>query len=217
MNGCEQTTRRVSKFLALGGLFGLLSWGAGQGWSGAPEDQFDHQSRKLYLAAEQATEPQLVALAGSRNLNSFYRLRQYPGSPPIIPHEVATAFAAVGNDCLSCHGKGGYSPDHKAFAPVSPHPENSLCFQCHAEQSGAKDFVESTWQSIIPPRLGLSFLGGSPPSAPHGLQLRENCVACHIGPAAVAEIRVTHGSRGNCRQCHVPVVQQEPFREFTRP
>lgn len=217
MNGCKQTTRRVGKFLALGGLFGLLSWGAGQGWSGAPEDQFDHQSRKLYLAAEQATEPQLVAEAGSRNLNSFYRLRQYPGSPPIIPHEVPTAFAAVGNDCLSCHGKGGYSPEHKAFTPVTPHPENSLCFQCHAEHSGAKDFVESTWQSIAPPRLGLSFLGGSPPSAPHGLQLRENCVACHSGPAAVAEIRVTHGSRGNCRQCHVPVVQQEAFKEFTRP
>jgi nitrate reductase (cytochrome), electron transfer subunit len=217
MNDKERTPRPGRSLLVLSGLVGLLCSGVGLVWSAAESDQFDHQSRKLYLAAGQATEPQLVAEAGSRNLNSFYGLRQYPGSPPIIPHEVTAAFAAVGNDCLACHGKGGYSPEHKTFAPVTPHPENSLCFQCHAEHSGAKDFVESTWQSIAPPRLGLSFLGGSPPSAPHGLQLRENCVACHSGPAAVAEIRVTHGSRGNCRQCHVPVVQQEPFREFTRP
>ena len=93
MNGNERTTRRVGLLLTLGGCFGLLSWGAGMGWSGPPQDQFDHQSRKLYLAAEQATEPQQAAEAGTRNLAGFYRLRQYPGSPPTIPHSVTAAFS----------------------------------------------------------------------------------------------------------------------------
>lgn len=217
MNDKVRTPRSGRSLLVLCGLVGLLCSGVGLAWSAGESDQFDHQSRKLYLAAEQATEPQQAVEAGSRNLSKFYQLRQYPGSPPYIPHSVNPAFAAASTDCLACHGKGGYSPEHKAFAPVTPHPENTLCFQCHAERSGAKNFVASTWQSVNPPRLGLSFLGGSPPSAPHGLQLRENCIACHSGPAAVAEIRVNHGSRGNCRQCHVPVAQQEAFREFTRP
>ena len=47
-------------------------------------------------------------------------------------------------------------------------------------------------------------LDGSPPVIPHQLQLRENCLACHAGPSAPKEIRVTHPERVNCRQCHVP-------------
>jgi cytochrome c-type protein NapB len=35
--------------------------------------------------------------------------------------------------------------------------------------------------------------------------MRENCIACHTGPGAVVELRVEHASRGNCRQCHVPL------------
>ena len=41
---------------------------------------------------------------------------------------------------------------------------------------------------------------------PHPLQLRENCLACHGGPAARAELRTTHPERVRCRQCHVPDV-----------
>ena len=45
--------------------------------------------------------------------------------------------------------------------------------------------------------------GQSPPAIPHDLQLRGNCLACHSGPAAVAQIRVAHPERADCRQCHV--------------
>ena len=37
---------------------------------------------------------------------------------------------------------------------------------------------------------------------PHSLQNRENCLACHAGPAAPIEIKVSHPERSNCRQCH---------------
>jgi hypothetical protein len=57
---------------------------------------------------------------------------------------------------------------------------------------------------------------GLPPSIPHDLQLRGNCLACHMGPAAVAEIRTTHPERSDCRQCHVTLAADEaPFERPT--
>ncbi len=185
--------------------------------AGSGSEDFDHESRNLYNAYDAVSEPYLAADSGDRNLAGFYELRQYPGSPPRIPHQVDLSFNGNAADCLACHAKGGYSAEFGKYAPVTPHPENSLCYQCHAEKVTDERFVQSNWQSNNPPRLGKSFLAGGPPSIPHSLQLRENCIACHTGPGAVAEIRVAHASRGNCRQCHVSAVQQEAFNEFRRP
>jgi cytochrome c-type protein NapB len=41
--------------------------------------------------------------------------------------------------------------------------------------------------------------------------MRENCAACHTGPAAREEIRTSHPERTRCRQCHVPVTTREIF------
>lgn len=177
---------------------------------------FDHQGQKLFNAYNTVPEPYMAADSGGRNLAGFYELRQYPGSPPRIPHKTDLTVGGTASDCLACHGKGGYSAEFGKFAPVTPHPENVLCYQCHTQKVTEEPFVATTWQSISTPRLGRSFLGGSPPPVPHSLQLRENCIACHTGPGAVAEIRIEHSSRGNCRQCHVPANQQETFREFIR-
>jgi nitrate reductase (cytochrome), electron transfer subunit len=210
----EQRNRWVVAAAALCCL-GIIQFAGGKvAVAGAPNEDFDHQSKKLFAAYDAVPEPYLAADSGDRNLAAFYELRQYPGSPPRIPHVVDLTFSGNETNCLSCHAKGGYSTEFGKFVPVTPHPENTLCYQCHAQKGTDKVFVESTWQSIRPPRLGLSFLPGSPPSVPHGLQLRENCIACHTGPGAVAEIRVAHASRGYCRQCHVPAVQQEAFSEF---
>ena len=179
-------------------------------------EDFDHQGRKLYQANEATPEMNLAADSGDRNLAGFYSLRQYPGSPPRIPHPVDLTFSGKETDCLSCHAKGGYSQEFGKFVPVTPHPENGLCYQCHVPVTTGEPFVKSDWQSIAPPRLGRPFLGGSPPPIPHSLQLRENCIACHTGPGAVVEIRVAHAARGNCRQCHVPAVQTAPMAEFRR-
>lgn len=179
-------------------------------------DNYDNQGKKLFTAQRQIPAGNLSADSGGRTLASFYELRQYPGSPPRIPHEADLRVSGNETDCLSCHGKGGYSPEFDAFAPVTPHPENTMCVQCHAQVQTRELFVETDWVSIAPPKLGLSFLSTSPPPIPHGLQLRENCIACHTGPGAVAEIRIDHASRGDCRQCHAAVPQYQPLTEFTR-
>lgn len=181
-----------------------------------PLDSFDHQGTKIFSAYDSTPAGFLAADSGGRTLNRYYELRQYPGSPPRIPHEVDFTFSGNETDCLSCHEKGGYSQEFGKFVPVTPHPENTLCYQCHAQVVTKELFVETQWKSINPPRLGRSALGGSPPPIPHSLQLRENCIACHTGPGAVAEIRVEHSARGNCRQCHAEMLQTTPLKEFKR-
>lgn len=138
-----------------------------------------------------------------RRLAEFYARRAYPGAPPYIPHPVNNS-QVISDQCLSCHGKGGYVQMYNAYAPVSPHPEKHNCRQCHVTQAFVPAFVESNWIQPTLPKRGQSAMGGSPPRIPHTMQLRENCLACHSGPSAVEEIRVSHPQRENCRQCHVP-------------
>lgn len=153
---------------------------------------------------------QRPAGAKVRTLEQFYSRRAYPGAPPVIPHVVEND-GVISHNCLSCHDKGGYVPKFNAFAPLSPHPEKENCRQCHVPQAGQPDFAQSQWLKPKGPQRGISALGGSPLKIPHTLQLRENCLSCHGGPAAVEEIRVSHPERENCRQCHVPTTTQQTF------
>ena len=203
-------------FSAVVAVFALLLGLAVAATGAEVPGNFDNQGYKLFAAQQQTPSGNLAADSGGRTLAKFYELRQYPGSPPRIPHAVDLSFSGNESDCLSCHRKGRYSPEFDAFAPVTPHPENVLCTQCHAQIQTKELFVETDWASIAPPKLGLSFLGTSPPPIPHSLQLRENCIACHTGPGAVVEIRVDHAGRGDCRQCHVAVMQTQSLTEFTR-
>jgi len=178
---------------------------------------FDSRGQQVFQKYDSTPESYMSADSGNRNLRKYYSLRQYPGAPPRIPHPVEASFSESAPDCLSCHEKGGFSPEHNAFIPVTPHPQEESCRQCHVVLPEEQTvFVEHDWESIPTPRLGVSAMGGSPPLIPHTLQLRENCISCHTGPAAVVEIRVDHAARGNCRQCHVPLVQSEPVKVFTR-
>jgi len=177
---------------------------------------FDSGGEKIFTRYNETPLSAMSGTDGRRNLNSFYALRQYPGSPPKVPHKVSPSFSGETENCLACHGRGGYDVEQDAYAPVTPHPENELCYQCHVPKLTDELFVGSNWLSVPPPKLGNSQLGGSPPPIPHSLQLRDDCIACHTGSGAVAEIRVDHGSRGNCRQCHVRFLATEPALEFTR-
>ena len=57
-----------------------------------------------------------------------------------------------------------------------------------------------------------------PPSCGDGICAGfETCIACHSGPASIAEIRSSHPERGNCRQCHMPRLTQEVFDRNVRP
>ncbi len=138
-----------------------------------------------------------------RTLDEYYANRAFPGAPPIIPHELLTE-GIGGNSCLQCHENGGYVEKFKSFAPVTPHPELINCRQCHVKPKVNFSFSASEWEKFPHPAIHQTALPGSPPLIPHDLQMRENCLACHAGPAAPKEILVTHPSRVNCRQCHVP-------------
>ena len=145
------------------------------------------------------------------------------GDTPSIPAEAGVfrrlAMALIsekgigGKTCLQCHENGGYAEQFKAFAPVTPHPELLNCRQCHVPKTTEGLFVNSNFTKIAPPLLGQSAMTGSPPVIPHTLQLRENCLACHAGPAAPTAIKVSHPERVNCRQCHVPARMDAIFEK----
>jgi cytochrome c-type protein NapB len=140
-----------------------------------------------------------------RNLASYYSRRAFPGAPPAIPHPLLEDKSMGGQGCLGCHKDGGYVPPLKAYAPVSPHPQMENCRACHvAAEKDATTFRASDFHKIQAPAIDGQQLPGGPPPIPHSLQMRENCLACHAGPAAPSEIRTAHPERGNCRQCHVP-------------
>jgi len=173
-------------------------------------NNFDQSGQAIFINYNQLSREYLAGTSTERTLSSYYDRRQYPGSPPFIPHKVEEADLAQ-IECLACHARGGWSEELKGHTPVTPHPEQTACRQCHIEQTDAKLFVDIDWMSVSTPRLGRSDLPGAPPPIPHELQMRGNCIACHVGPGTVASIRVEHPSRGNCRQCHVPVTNAGLF------
>jgi cytochrome c-type protein NapB len=164
---------------------------------------FDNNGKAIFVNYSQISEDYLAGTSTGRTLEEYYSRRQYPGSPPFIPHKVEEPDLAP-VECLTCHARGGWTDELKKNTPITPHPEQVACRQCHITVTEAKPFVETDWMSVAPPRLGRASLPGAPPPVPHDIQMRGNCVSCHVGPGTVAAIRVEHPSRGNCRQCHVP-------------
>ena len=184
-----------------------------------------------------ATRGDMLAIASAarrerqahpRTLTTMRYLRAYPGAPPRIPHEL-TPDEFRGGTCNTCHERGGYSQRFQAYVPVTPHPRNGPCLQCHVGTDAvmAIPLVSSDanrrchqchgaggppptdaeasrdWRPLAWPQLAPTLAGRRPPAIPHDLQTRGNCLACHGGPAAVAEIRTTHPEWTDCRQCHV--------------
>ncbi len=166
--------------------------------------------------------------AHPRTLTTFRHLRAYPGAPPSIPHELTAEEFRTGT-CTTCHERGGYSKRFTAYVPVTPHPASAPCLQCHVggDNSMAVSLVsadpnrrcrpchgaggkpEPDFQAMLErrieawPQLAGKTPDRPPPPIPHDLQSRGNCLTCHAGPAAVAEIRTTHPERADCRGCHV--------------
>lgn len=137
-----------------------------------------------------------------RDLDKYYANRAFHGAPPSIPHKVEDTTGIGGKTCLQCHQSGGYVPKFEAFAPVTPHPDFINCRQCHVPQLTDQLFKPTNWEHPGTPQLQQRALQGSPPVIPHNVHLRENCQACHTGPAAVSPIKVSHPERTNCQQCH---------------
>lgn len=162
-----------------------------------------HQEAGVFSRASKAMEYEGMP-EGDRSLKDYYDNRAYHGAPPMMTHPLLTDQGIGGKQCLQCHQNGGYAEQFKAFAPVTPHPDWVNCRQCHLPMESNSLFKNTDWEKPNPPKLNNKALATSPVIMPHGIQNRENCLACHAGPAAPAEIRVTHPERINCRQCHVP-------------
>ena len=177
------------------------------------------------------------ATAHPRTLATYRGLRAYPGAPPRVPHGITAAEGRTSR-CNTCHQRGGFAQRFEAYAPLTPHPElanclqchladdalvgvalpgrepEALCRQCHVAPSRRASLPPNTWQPGAWPAVGGARGTGSPPPIPHELTTRGNCLACHMGPAAVAEVRTPHPERANCRQCHV---ESGPGGGYVRP
>lgn len=138
--------------------------------------------------------------------------RAFAGAPPVIPH------APRGTACVSCHSAAGMAVEGFGFAPPNPHGEAqagamSRCVQCHVYQQETEPFAKSRFAGLARDASNSDRAhAAAPPTIPHPLQLRQNCLACHDGPAAREEVRCSHPERSRCTQCHVPQAGVAPFR-----
>ena len=143
--------------------------------------------------------------------------RAYDGAPPVIPHR------NFGITCLQCHNERGIEVAGVGTAPASPHAgvagagAFARCRQCHVFRTVEAEFVASEFVGLPQDlRRGERMYPGAPPVIPHRVFMRENCRACHTGPAAREQVRTSHPERARCRQCHVPQVTSEEFRPPVR-
>ncbi len=171
---------------------------------------FDYNGAALYKDYDRISREYMKSKPTGRTLSDYYSRRQYPGAPPEIPHPLQAHSEKL--DCLNCHADGGWTQALKRITPVTPHPELVSCMQCHLRPVTDDLFRATDWKSVHPPLLGRSYLPGAPLPIPHDLQMRGNCIPCHVGPGTVPVFRVEHPTRGNCRQCHLPNTPVEPFR-----
>jgi cytochrome c-type protein NapB len=95
------------------------------------------------------------------------------------------------------------------MAPANPHLRTeglsafSRCQQCHVFRKTEELFAETTFQGLAQrPRRGERMYAHAPPTIPHHVFMREDCNACHSGPAARKEIECSHPERTRCLQCH---------------
>lgn len=138
--------------------------------------------------------------------------RAYAGAPPVIPHGL------LGMDCLQCHGALAVNLPTRGLSPASPHAltrgmgSAARCVQCHVYRQTDGEFRTSSIVGLAPlARPGARAHAFAPPTIPHRLFMRENCVACHAGERAAAAIRTRHPERTRCQQCHVPVLISKEF------
>jgi cytochrome c-type protein NapB len=136
--------------------------------------------------------------------------RAYHGAPPVIPH------TPQGVACDVCHTNQGKEIPGMGHAPANPHSQSlragSLhnCRQCHVFSLAKDLFADSDFHGLTHAGFaGEKAHPHAPPVVPHSLLMRENCLACHSGPAARPEIRCSHAERTNCRQCHLVPASKE--------
>lgn len=154
------------------------------------------------------TQPVREAVIGGR----IAKDRAFFGAPPSVPHSIHSDRSS--KDCLQCHAlEDRVVQRHQAIAPV-PHAEFSQCLQCHVKGNDSKIdlFRENSFTGLDYPGQGSRAHELAPPTIPHKIWMRENCLSCH-GPAGNFAVRTPHPIRSQCRQCHAA----EASQDYTRP
>ena len=144
--------------------------------------------------------------------------RAYDGAPPTVPHEINMISS---KSCVVCHGQestpliGGKRP-----ATMS-HPYFANCTQCHVPADGLRKlteddrlWVDSKFKGKNRSGPGSRAYPGAPPTMPHKVFMRQNCMSCH-GPSRPNAIRSSHPQRQNCLQCHAQNAQFDNRERWT--
>ena len=131
-------------------------------------------------------------------------LRAFYTAPPVIPHEVESRDS---RDCLLCHSTT--LKDGREVAQT-PHPPFSNCLQCHASNLPGGDLeVANTWKGLEEPHRDKRWSKTSPPTVPHRIFMRENCLVCHGPDNSNMRLKTPHPERTSCLQCHAPNYTRE--------
>ena len=175
------------------------------------EDKTDASSGNLILD-EEAKAREFAVPRRTADVSEQIVLRQaFFGSPPLMPHKnLAQSNPAI---CLQCHArKNRIELRQQAIAPV-PHQEYSQCLQCHVAADREEPlFVQNDFTGLTNPGKGSRSHLFAPPTVPHRLFMRDNCLSCH-GVTGKSPIKSPHPVRSQCLQCHVPEIS----RDFSRP
>ena len=135
--------------------------------------------------------------------------RAYDGAPPTIPH--AINYRDV-RSCSVCHSQDSNVLVAGQRAPAMSHPYLANCTQCHAPSEGLAFAVRSGTTGLVVENAfhgtkrsgkGTRAYQGAPPTVPHRVWMRQNCMSCH-GPGMPDAIVTSHPQRQNCLQCHAP-------------
>ncbi len=133
--------------------------------------------------------------------------RAYDGAPPTIPHAINTRDV---RSCTACHSQDANVMVAGKRTPAMSHPFMSSCTQCHAPSEGLDIAVRSGTTGLVVKNefrgnkrsgKGQRAYPGAPPTLPHRVWMRQNCMSCH-GPGMPDAIVTSHPQRSNCLQCH---------------
>jgi nitrate reductase (cytochrome), electron transfer subunit len=160
-----------------------------------------HQDDPTRLFGDQsATDQQRAAAVAIRG-----ELRAFSGAPPVVPHAIDERNAQA---CLACHGAG--FKVGQVIAPKMSHHYLPNCTQCHVEGAqnapwaiASTTATQSQFVGLAEPGRGERIGPGAPPTIPHSVWMRSECVTCH-GSLGKEGLRTSHPWRVNCTQCHAP-------------
>ena len=134
------------------------------------------------------------------------KLRAFYTAPPVIPHEVT--FPRGNKECLYCHKE--VLQVQNRVSVKTPHTEFSNCQQCHVQGNIENPIkVGTSWSGLKEPKKETRAHEFAPPTIPHRIALRENCLSCHGPKNPDEKLRTSHPERTNCMQCHVQMEGRE--------